>query len=617
SRPGFSASAFLRLPLCLAHRHKAERKGGRKKGRDGGVPGHTPPPPSAMSAFQDFGYLSERRRAERQQRRRKLLMITGATVSVVLILAVVGATAFVYYSKQPSESTKTTTATSSSSSGSSSSKGSRTSSAVQVICSPTDYKSSCESSLKTYANSSSSPKDLIRAAVSSLVDEVGKAFNRVDSIESNDPEVKSAVESCKEMHQYSVDELARTLGTIDAHNLNQLPNQVHELKNWLSAVSAYQQTCIDGFPDGDMKSKMQTTMNTAKELTSNALAVVGSLHSFLALHIPGLNRRLLAAKPEPAFREDGVPSWVSDSDHRILLGRAAKQLTPNVTVAKDGSGDFTTISDALAKIPMKYEGRYVLDRTRRCPQSHSTWLTVISLIFYGFEAAIGDGFMAVAIGFQNTAGAVKHQAVALRVQSDRAIFLNCRMEAYQDTLYTHSHRQFYRGCLILGTVDFIFGDAAAVFQNCILTVRRPLDNQQNIVLAQGRDIRHESTGYVIHNCRIVPEDSLVPDVAKIPSYLGRPWKEFSHTVIMESDIGGFISPDGYMPWEGDFALKTLSYKEYNNKGAGADTSKRVKWPGVKVISRDEANTYTTQAFIQGDDWITKTNTPVRLGLFGQ
>ncbi|CAD5167599.1 unnamed protein product [Musa acuminata subsp. malaccensis] len=594
-----------------------------------------------MSAFQDFGYLSERRRAERQQRRRKLLMIAGATVSVVLILAVVGATAFVYYSKQPNRSTTTTTATSSSS-GSSSTKGSRASSAVQVICSPTDYRSACESSLTTYANSSSSPKDLVRAAVSSLVDEVGKAFNRVDSIESDDPEVKSAVDSCKEMHQYAVDELARTLGTIDAHNLNQLPKQVHELKNWLSAVSAYQQTCIDGFPDGEMKSKMQTAMNTAKQLTSNALAVVGSLHSFLSLHIPGLNRRLLAAKPEPAFREDGVPSWVSDGDHRILLGRAAKQLTPNVTVAKDGSGDFTTISDALAKIPMKYEGRYVIyvkagvyeeqvvvdknmiNVTMYGDGSRKTIVTGSKNFVDGTKtfqsatfAAIGDGFMAVAIGFQNTAGAIKHQAVALRVQSDRAIFLNCRMEAYQDTLYTHSHRQFYRGCLILGTVDFIFGDAAAVFQNCILTVRRPLDNQQNIVLAQGRDIRHESTGYVIHNCRIVPDDSLVPDVAKISSYLGRPWKEFSHTVIMESDIGDFISPDGYMPWEGDFALKTLSYKEYNNKGGGADTSKRVKWPGVKVISRDEANTYTTQAFIQGDDWITKTNTPVRLGLFGQ
>jgi pectin methylesterase-like acyl-CoA thioesterase len=110
---------------------------------------------------------------------------------------------------------------------------------------------------------------------------------------------------------------------------------------------------------------------------------------------------------------------------------------------------------------------------------------------------MGDGFMAIAMGFRNTAGAIKHQAVALRVQSDRSIFLNCRMEGYQDTLYAHSLSQYYRSCVIAGTIDFLFGDATAVFQNCIFMVRRPLDNQQNIVTAQGRINPHETTGFVL------------------------------------------------------------------------------------------------------------------------
>ena len=233
-------------------------------------------------------------------------------------------------------------------------------------------------------------------------------------------------------------------------------------------------------------------------------------------------------------------------------------------------------------------------------------------------AALGDGFLAMSMGFRNTAGPEKHQAVAIRVQSDRAIFLNCRMEGYQDTVYAQTHRQYYRGCVISGTIDFIFGDASAVFQNCLITVRKPLDNQQCIVTAQGRTNKRETTGIVLQNCRIVADTDLIPKKAVVKSYLGRPWKEFSRTIVMESTIGDLIQPVGWMPWDGDFALSTLYYAEYNNKGPGAAVTGRVKWRGYKVIKQEEAMKYTVGPFLQGDDWLKADygiTLPVHFGLY--
>ncbi|CAJ1968600.1 unnamed protein product [Sphenostylis stenocarpa] len=100
-------------------------------------------------------------------------------------------------------------------------------------------------------------------------------------------------------------------------------------------------------------------------------------------------------------------------------------------------------------------------------------------------------------GVRNTAGPDGHQAWAARVQADRAVFANCRFEGYQDTLYVQAHGQFYRSCIVSGTIDFIFGDAAVVFQNRIMVVRKPNDNQQNMVTAQGREDKQQATGIVL------------------------------------------------------------------------------------------------------------------------
>jgi hypothetical protein len=147
---------------------------------------------------------------------------------------------------------------------------------------------------------------------------------------------------------------------------------------------------------------------------------------------------------------------------------------------------------------------------------------------YGMHAAVdGDRFMAVKLGIQNTAGDEKQQALALRVRGDQAIFFNCRIDGHQDTLFAQAYRQYYRSCIISGTVDFIFGDAAAVFQRCVMLVRDPLPGKPGVVTAHGRRDRQQTTGFVLHRTRIVADDSLASKSATVKTFLGRPWKSAS------------------------------------------------------------------------------------------
>lgn len=230
-------------------------------------------------------------------------------------------------------------------------------------------------------------------------------------------------------------------------------------------------------------------------------------------------------------------------------------------------------------------------------------------------AAVGERFLARDITFENTAGASKHQAVALRVGADLSAFYKCDILAYQDSLYVHSNRQFYINCLISGTVDFIFGNAAVVLQDCDIHARRPDSGQKNMVTAQGRTDPNQNTGIVIQKSRIGATSDLRPVQGSFPTYLGRPWKEYSRTVIMQSSITDVISPAGWHEWNGNFALDTLYYGEYQNTGAGAGTSGRVKWKGYKLItSATEAQGFTPGRFIAGASWLTSTTFPFSLDL---
>jgi pectinesterase inhibitor-like protein len=343
----------------------------------------------SSSAFGDFGPLTERRRAEKARQQRRRIMIAVGTVSIIAILIVIGWYAVMYSGKKSSSDgdhnhkSSSSPAKGKSSGGSDSESEAETetetesgsdsktdlkavSKSIKAMCSQTDYTDACEKSLGKAANaSSSSPKDIIRSAVEVIGDAIGQAFDRADLILSNDPLVKGAVADCKEVFADAKDDLNSTLMGVD--DKDGIAKQGYQLRIWLSAVIANMETCIDGFPDEEFKTKVKESFTEGKELTSNALALIEKGSSLLSALKGVSKRRLLeeeqgaaaaASQAGPALDKDGIPEWVPDGERRVLKGGGFKNtLTPNVVVAKDGSGKFKTINEALSAMPKTYDGR--------------------------------------------------------------------------------------------------------------------------------------------------------------------------------------------------------------------------------------------------------------------
>ncbi|MFC4989425.1 pectinesterase family protein [Saliphagus infecundisoli] len=201
----------------------------------------------------------------------------------------------------------------------------------------------------------------------------------------------------------------------------------------------------------------------------------------------------------------------------------------------------------------------------------------------------GDGFTARDLAFRNDAGRVG-QAVAIRVDGDRAVFENCGFLGNQDTLYTHGRdsRQYYRGCYIEGTVDFVFGWSIAVFEGCEIVCK----GERGYVTAASTPADAEF-GYVFEDCTVVGDESAES------FYLGRPWRPHARTVFTGSYLGGHIEPDGWHNWDEPAKEETAFYAEYDNEGPGNAPSERVEW--ARQLSEEEATDYNRRTIFNGWD----------------
>lgn len=223
--------------------------------------------------------------------------------------------------------------------------------------------------------------------------------------------------------------------------------------------------------------------------------------------------------------------------------------------------------------------------------------------------------MAVDMGFENTAGPNKHQAVALLSTADKSAFYRCMIDGYQDTLFVHSNRQFYRECIISGTVDFIFGNSAVVFQLCLIAPKNNGVGNKSVIAASGRNISTDSTGFTFQFCSIVAYSYMLPAETTSPTYLGRPWGMFSRTIFMQSYIDSIIVSEGWLEWNiKSHGVDNLFYGEYNDIGPGAEVGGRVKWAGYHVLNSSMADKFTVSKLIQGDSWLPTTGIPYTSGL---
>ncbi len=182
------------------------------------------------------------------------------------------------------------------------------------------------------------------------------------------------------------------------------------------------------------------------------------------------------------------------------------------------------------------------------------------------------------------------QAVAIHTQGDRLTFVNCRFLGHQDTVYTGMPRTriYFKDCYIEGTTDFIFGPSTAWFEHCDILCKA---NSYITAASTPQDVPY---GYVFNDCRI----SCAEGVDKV--YLGRPWRDYGYTLFMNCELPRQIRPEGWHQWRPE-AVKTARYMEYNNRGEGAASDKRVSWS--RQLSKKEAQKITlNNVFSVNQSW---------------
>lgn len=282
-----------------------------------------------------------------------------------------------------------------------------------------------------------------------------------------------------------------------------------------------------------------------------------------------------------------------------------------IIVAKDGSGNYKTVQEALDVIPSGndkpviikikkgiYKEVVVVDARKnfisligenknntiltfdnhagtKLPNGDTlnTWTCASTFIY-------GNDFHAENLTFENTAGFAAGQAVGLRLEGNRASLKNCRIVGNQDILFLSGSgvKHFFKDCYIEGTTDFIFGASTAVFKNCLIHSKK----NSHVTAASTNSII--PFGFVFFDCKLTA-DSNINKVS-----LGRPWSPTASVTYINCWMDKHIIAEGWNNWKNSANEATARYAEYNSTGPGANKSARVTW--AKQLSDETVKKFT-------------------------
>lgn len=301
------------------------------------------------------------------------------------------------------------------------------------------------------------------------------------------------------------------------------------------------------------------------------------------------------------------------------------QAATTITVAADGSGNYTTIQAALAAAssgtvinikPGTYYGQVSISSGKSGITLHGTTGTATDVVITGNAPASTAGTAGSAtvlnmakdttvngVTIANTYAAHDSQALALYAGGDRQVYRNVRLLGYQDTFLSWGGtgssqvRQYVYKSYIEGAVDFIYGNGALVVDS---TTIRSLDRGST---SNNGYITAAATNSVNPYGILITRSTLLSSAAAGTVALGRCWHAggaadaIGQVLVRDSTLGAHIRQAGAWQDMSGFSWKTCRFNEYNNSGAGASTGTSDR----PLMSSTTAANYTSQKYLAGSD----------------